>query len=66
LRRQPGQFRVPPRLLVVRQLGHLRQMLAQPGVPALEQRQQLVADAVAGKRQMAVGRVLAPGLAQSV
>jgi hypothetical protein len=41
-------------------------MLAQAGVPALQQRQQLVADAVAGEGEMAIGRVLAPGLADFV
>jgi hypothetical protein len=47
LRRQPGQLRLPPCLLVVRQNRHLRQVLAQPRIPALEQRQQLMPDAVA-------------------
>ena len=64
LRCQASQFSLPPGLLVAGQLGHLRQVLAQLRVPALQQRQQLVADAVAGEGEVTVGGVLAPALAQ--
>ena len=39
-------------------------MLAQPRVPGFEKRKQLVTDAIAGKSEMAIGRVFAPGLVQ--
>jgi hypothetical protein len=64
LRTQAGQFRLPPGLLVAGQRGHLGQMLAQARIPALQQRQQLVADAVAGEGEVAIRGVLAPALAQ--
>ena len=64
LRRQPLQLGLPPRLLVPRQLRHLRQVRPQPRIPALQQRQQFVPDPVARKRQMPVRRVLAPPLPQ--
>ena len=64
LRPKAGQFGLPPGLLVAGQRGHLRQVLAQLRVPALQQRQQLVADAVAGEGKVAVGGVFAPALTQ--
>ncbi len=45
-------FRLPPGFFVARKGCHLRHMLAQSRVPALEQRQQLMPDAVAAKGQM--------------
>jgi hypothetical protein len=38
-------------------------MLAQPRIPAFEQRQQFMADAVAREGQVAIGGVFAPVLA---
>ena len=61
-----AELRLPPGLFIARQLGHLRQMLAQTRVPALKKRQQLVADAVARKSEVAIGRVFAPALAEGV
>ena len=46
---------LPPGFFVARQFGHLGQVLAQSRVPGLEQRQQFVADAVAGVGEVAVG-----------
>ena len=61
-----GEFGVPPGFFVAGQLGHLGQVLAEAGIPGFEERQQFVADAVAGEGEVAVGGVLAPGLAEGV
>jgi hypothetical protein len=42
----------------------LGEVFAQTGVEAFKQRDELVANAVAGEGEMAVGRVFTPGLAQ--
>ena len=62
--RNPGHLVFPPRLFIPRQLRHLRQMRAQLRVPLFQHGQKFVADAVAGKRQVPVGRIFAPGLLQ--
>ncbi len=64
LRSQADQLGLPPGFLIARQLGHLGHVLTQARVPGFKERQQFVADAVAGEGEMAVGGVLAPGLAQ--
>ena len=61
----PRKLCLPPCLLIAGQHGHLRQVFAQARIPAFEQRQQLVPDAVAREGQMAIGGVLAPGLAEA-
>jgi hypothetical protein len=55
LRYQAGQLDLPPSFFVARQVGHLGKVLPQAGIPGFEQRQQFVADAVAGEGEMAVG-----------
>ena len=60
------QFGLPPGFLVAGQVGHLGQVLAKTGVPGFEQGQKLVANAVAGEGEVAVGGVFAPFLAESV
>ncbi len=55
---------LPPGFFVAGQRGHLGQMLAQSRVPGFEKREKLVANAVAGIGQVAIGGVFAPGLAQ--
>jgi hypothetical protein len=44
----------------------LGEVFAETGIEALKQRDELVANAVAGEREMPVGRVFAPGLAEIV
>lgn len=50
-----GELGLPPGFFVTSQGGHVDQMLAKLRVPALEDGQELVADAVAGEGEMAVG-----------
>ena len=64
LRSKPAQLALPPRLLIPRQLRHLRHVFPQPRIPTLQHRQQLMPDPVPRKRQMLVRRVLAPPLPQ--
>jgi hypothetical protein len=66
LRGQAGQLGLPPGFLVAGQFRHLRQVLAHLRVPGLQQRQQFVADAIAGIGQLLVRRVFSPALAQGL
>lgn len=65
LRREARDLRRPPGFFVAGKLGHLGEVLAQPRVPGLERGQELVANAVAGIGEVAVGGILAPGLAET-
>ena len=51
-----------PILFIAGKLGHVGEVFAQAGVPGFELGQQLVANAIARKGEMAIGRVLAPRL----
>ena len=63
--RDAGYLAFPPRLFVAGKLGDMRKMLAQARIPGLEQRQQLVADPVAGESEMPIRGILPPGLPES-
>ena len=64
LRGEPFDLGLPRGFFIARELGHLCEMLAEPRIPGLKERQQLVADAIARKGEMAIGGVFAPGLVQ--
>jgi len=66
LRGETGEFCLPPGFFVARQLSHLSEVVAEARIPGFEQRQQLMADAVAGEGGVAVGGVLAPALGERV
>jgi 2-C-methyl-D-erythritol 4-phosphate cytidylyltransferase len=66
LPRMPRHLCLPPGVFIAGQRSHLGQVPAEVRVPAFEQRQQLVPDAVAGEAQMPVGRVFAPRLANGL
>ena len=57
-----GNLGLPPGFFVARELGQLSEVIAKLGVPSFELWEEFVADAVAGKGEMAVGGVFAPGL----
>ncbi len=59
---KPGDLGLPPCFFVAGEFGHLRQVIAELWVPGGELRQQFVANAVAREREVAIGRVFAPGL----
>ena len=54
----------PAGFFVAGEFGHLREVIAEVGIPGFELRQQFVADAIAGEGEMAVGGVFAPGLVE--
>ncbi len=62
LRREAGDLGLPPGFFIPCQVGHVGEVLAEGGVPGFEQRQQLLADAVAREGKVTVGRVFAPDL----
>uniref|UniRef100_E6QIW8 Uncharacterized protein n=1 Tax=mine drainage metagenome TaxID=410659 RepID=E6QIW8_9ZZZZ len=62
-RGEASQFGLPPGFLLAGKFGHLSEVFANPRVPAFEVGEELVADAVSGVDQLAVGAVFTPGLA---
>ena len=66
LRRDAGDFGTPPGFLVAGEGGHLRHVFAETGIPCFEEREEFVTDAIAGKGDVAVGGVFAPGLVNGV
>jgi hypothetical protein len=63
LRSETRDFPLPPGFFVKGKSSHVGEMLADPGVPLLELRQQLMAEAVASVGGVEVGGVFAPPLA---
>jgi hypothetical protein len=64
--RKASGFGLPPGFLITGQRGKLREVFAKLRVPGFELRQEFVANAIAGKGEMAVGGVLAPRLIAGV
>ena len=65
LRCEAGELGLPKSFFIAGEPGHVGKMGAQLRIPGFEQREQLMADAVAGEGEMAVGGVFAPGLAEA-
>ncbi len=56
----------PEDFFVVGEFSHLGEVLAEAGVPGFEEREQFATDAVAGKGELSVGGVFAPGLVEGI
>lgn len=66
LRRDAGELGGPVGLLIAGEQGHVGEVLAEGGVPAVELGKKLVTDAVAGEGGVEVGGVFTPGLVEGV
>jgi len=64
LGRNARKLTLPPGFFVLRQLSHVREVLAEARIPSFQKWEQLVANAITREGEMAVGGVFAPRLTE--